>query len=91
MAYRLRGARPWRAELFCHTILVGGVVSVVFLVEDVCCNPSVLLMAISELAVIASTFTAEYHPENQTEKPHAAVVDRHRLERDCGHDADSAA
>ena len=26
MAVRLRGARPGRAELFCHTILVGGVV-----------------------------------------------------------------
>lgn len=73
MAWRLRGARPGRAEFVCHTILVAGVVSLALLVEDGWRNPAVLLMAVSELAVIASTFTAEYHPENQTEDPRARL------------------
>ncbi|MEC8585789.1 MAG: hypothetical protein VXY81_14485, partial [Pseudomonadota bacterium] len=43
MAWPLRGGRPGRAEFVCHTILVGGVVSLALLVEDGWRNPTVLL------------------------------------------------
>lgn len=66
MLWLVLSRRPLRQELPGHALIVGGLVLLVFTLDGGWHNPAILLMAGSEICVVATTAIAELHPLNRT-------------------------
>ncbi|MEM9132600.1 MAG: EamA family transporter [Actinomycetota bacterium] len=66
----LFGRRPSRREIGGHVVILIGIGLLIGLrLEGGLGNPAVVLMLISELAVVGSSLIAETHPDNNAESP----------------------
>lgn len=62
--------RPSSRELWGHVVIMAGIAALIFgRLDGGVRNPAVLLMFISEVAVVASTLVAETHPDNNSHNP----------------------